>query len=89
VRRSHPSLNGGARIFRKGANYEVVDTERGEVGLLFSSYQADISAQFVPIQVALDEADELNEWTTAVGSAEFAVLPGFAEGDWLGRSLLA
>lgn len=88
VRRSHPSLNGGARIFRKGANYEVVDGPRSEVGLLFTSYQADLTAQFLPIQVALDEADELNEWTTAVGSAEFAVLPGFTEGEWLGQTLL-
>lgn len=87
VRRSHPSLNGGARIFRKGANYEVVGAD-AEVGLLFSSYQADLAGQFVPIQTALDEADELNEWTTAVGSAEFAVLPGFAEGEWLGQHLL-
>lgn len=89
VRRSHPDLNGGARIFRKGANYEVLDGVEHEVGLLFSSYQADLSAQFLPIQLSLDEADALNEWTTAVGSAEFAVLPGFAEGEWLGQRLLA
>mgnify|MGYP001364699429 CR=1 FL=1 len=31
----------------------------------------------------------LNEWTTATGSATFAVLPGIAEGDWLGRGVLA
>lgn len=89
VRRSHPSLNGGARIFRKGTNYEVVGKDGSEVGLLFSSYQADLGAQFVPIQTSLDELDELNVWTTAVGSAEFAVLPGFAEGGWLGETLLA
>lgn len=88
VRRSHPSLNGGARIFRRGANYEVVGAKGTEVGLLFSSYQADLAGQFVPLQTSLDEADELNEWTTAVGSAEFAVLPGFAEGGWLGEGLL-
>lgn len=89
VRRSHPDLNGGARIFRKGANYEVVTDEHPETGLLFSSYQANLSAQFLPLQVSLDHADELNEWTTAVGSAQFAVLPGFAEGEWLGQRLLA
>lgn len=30
----------------------------------------------------------LNEWTTAVGSAVFAVLPGFVEGGRLGETLL-
>ena len=89
VRRSHPSLHGGARIFRKGANYEVASGAQPEVGLLFQSYQADLSAQFLPIQASLDESDALNEWTTAVGSAEFAVLPGFSEGEWLGQHLLS
>nr|WP_216653925.1 Dyp-type peroxidase [Nocardioides sp. zg-DK7169] len=89
ARRSHPGLNGGRRIFRKGANY-VLDTERGvESGLVFSSFQADLLDQFVPIQQTLDELDSLNEWTTAIGSASFAVLPGFEPGGWLGQSLLA
>ena len=35
-----------------------------------------------------DHHDALNEWTTAIGSAEFAVLPGFSEGGWLGQRLL-
>lgn len=88
ARRSHPSTNGGRRIFRKGANYETHDGSRSEAGLVFSSYQANLADQFTPIQTMLDQGDELNEWTVAVGSAEFAVLPGFAEDDWLGRSVL-
>lgn len=88
ARRTHPSSNGGRRIFRKGANYEVVGTAGAETGLLFQSFQRDLSGQFVPIQQRMDEADELNEWVTAVGSAEFAILPGFAEGEWLGQGLL-
>ena len=91
ARRSHPGLNGGRRIFRKGANY-VLDTEPGgsrvESGLIFASFQADLLDQFVPIQRTLDELDSLNEWTTAIGSASFAVLPGFEAGGWLGQSLL-
>ncbi|MAY98105.1 Dyp-type peroxidase [uncultured Nocardioides sp.] len=91
-RRSHPSLHGGRRIFRKGANYtREVDTPRGarvESGLLFASYQADLGDQFVPLQRSLDELDQLNEWTTAIGSAVFVVLPGFEDGSWLGESLL-
>ena len=41
------------------------------------------------MQQRLDLADLLNEWTTATGSAVFAVMPGFAEGGWLGDTLLA
>ncbi len=90
ARRSHPDLNGGARIFRKGLNY--VDGggsgEDPETGLVFLSFQADLRSQFTRIQHSLDIADQLNEWTTATGSAEFCILPGFAEGEWLGQHLL-
>lgn len=92
VRRSHPSMHGSRRIFRKGANWtREVAGPRGAVvesGLLFASFQADLAEQFVPLQRSLDELDQLNEWTTAIGSAVFVVLPGFERGDWLGRSLL-
>ena len=80
VRRSHPSTNGGRRIFRKGANYETAVGAQVEAGLLFQSYQADLGDQFVPIQRMLDEADELNEWTTATGSAECAILAFHSRG---------
>ncbi|WP_110204935.1 Dyp-type peroxidase [Nocardioides daejeonensis] len=90
--RSHPSRNGGARIHRIGANWtETVPTATGsrvESGLLFSSYQADVDRQFTRIQQSLDESDALNEWTTAIGSAEFAILPGLREGGWLGETVL-
>ncbi len=79
-----PLENAGARIFRKGLSYATAE----ENGLVFSSFQASVSGQFVPIQRSLDRADALNTWTTAIGSAAFAVLPGFARGDWLGAGLL-
>ncbi|MFA6300328.1 MAG: Dyp-type peroxidase [Nocardioides sp.] len=88
VRRSHPRMNAGRRIFRKGANYTHDVDGRTEHGLLFMSHQADIADQYVPIQQALDTADALNDWTTAIGSATFALLPGFERGGWLGQSLL-
>lgn len=88
ARLSHPALNGGARILRKGANYTVADGPRRESGLVFMSFQADVGTQFVPIQQRLDRGDALNEWTTAIGSAEFAILPGFEQGGWLGETLL-
>ncbi|MFY9913327.1 MAG: Dyp-type peroxidase, partial [Nocardioidaceae bacterium] len=90
-RRAHPSLNRGRRIFRKGANYtrEVTNAPGAKIesGLLFLSFQADIGDQFVPLQQALDESDALNDWTTAIGSAEFAILPGFEAGGWLGSQI--
>ena len=63
-------------------------TGRSHAGLIFCSFQADIATQFVPLQQRLDEGDALNEWTTAIGSAEFAILPGFERGGWLGERLL-
>ena len=89
ARRAHPSLNGGRRIFRKGANYTHTAPGGIESGLLFLSFQADLAAQFVPIQRSLDDLDALNRWTTAIGSASFAVLPGFEENGWLGEPLLS
>ncbi|WP_163275004.1 Dyp-type peroxidase [Cellulomonas iranensis] len=78
------------RIFRRAYNYD--DPPSGEQisnsGLLFVSYQADIDAQFVPLQRRLDELDLLNEWTTPIGSAVFAVPPGCAEGGFVGETLL-
>lgn len=90
ARLAHPQMNNGFRIFRKGASY-THDREDGSVesGLLFLSYQADIARQFTPMQLRLDMADLLNEWTTAVGSAVFAILPGFEEGGWLGDTILS
>lgn len=101
-RRSHHSLNGGARIFRKGLNYVTGETATPagarntgaetpwalETGLVFMSFQQNLDGQFVRIQESLDLADDLNEWTTTIGSAEFCILPGFARGEWLGQRLL-
>lgn len=89
VRRSHPRLNGGRRIFRKGANYLHDVGGRTEHGLVFLSHQADVADQFTPIQQTLDDLDALNEWTTAIGSATFALLPGFERDGWLGEGLLS
>lgn len=79
------------RIFRRGYNYDDAPTgaEVSNSGLLFVAYQADVDAQFVPLQRRLDELDLLNEWTTPVGSAVFAVPPGCAEGGYVGETLLS
>lgn len=78
------------RIFRRAYNYQgpPVGDELSESGLIFVSYQADVERQFVPIQRRLDELDLLNEWTTPIGSAVFAIPPGCAEGGFIGHTLL-
>ena len=57
-------------------------------GLIFAAYQRDPAKQFIPVQQRLAEADTLNPWITTIGSATFAVLPGVAEGGFLGQTLL-
>ncbi|MFV0375211.1 Dyp-type peroxidase [Microbacterium sp.] len=79
------------RIFRRVYNYD--DAPEGDrvsdSGLLFVSFQADVARQFTPLQRRLDELDLLNEWTTPVGSAVFAIPPGCEEGGYVGETLLA
>lgn len=59
-----------------------------DAGLIFAAYQRDIDEQFLPVQRRLAEADALNEWTTPVGSAVFAIPPGVREGGYIGEQLL-
>lgn len=78
------------RLLRRPYNYDDpppagVTTDSG---LVFAVYQRDPVRQFIPVQQRLAEADAMNQWITTVGSATFAMLPGVAEGDWLGSSLL-
>ncbi|MGW7685927.1 Dyp-type peroxidase [Kribbella sp. NPDC054772] len=88
ARLSHHSENDGRRIFRKGLNYVQDTGATRESGLVFLSHQASISSQFLPLLTRLDAADALNEWTTTIGSAVFALPPGFQPGGWLGQKLL-
>jgi dye decolorizing peroxidase len=78
------------RIHRRAYNYDAAPTgdEVSSSGLLFVSHQADVDAQFVPLQQRLDELDLLNEWTTPIGSAVFAIPPGCAEGGYVGETVL-
>ncbi|WP_149548560.1 Dyp-type peroxidase [Streptomyces marokkonensis] len=89
IRRAHVGED-RRRIFRRPYNYDeaVAADGRSETGLLFASFQRDIGEQFLPIQRSLAESDLLNEWTTPIGSAVFAVPPGCAAGGWIGDTLL-
>lgn len=78
-------------IVRLGYNYEERPSDPAllsDTGLLFGSWQADVDAQFVPMQRAMAEADLMNLWTTPIGSAVFAIPPGCLEGEYLGQALL-
>ncbi|HLQ81332.1 MAG TPA: Dyp-type peroxidase [Brachybacterium sp.] len=79
-------------IFRRPYNYDTAPPPGGdaisEAGQIFVSFQADLPGQFLPIQRRLDELDLLNQWTTPIGSAVFAIPPGCAEGEHLGQSVL-
>ncbi|GGM25080.1 MULTISPECIES: Dyp-type peroxidase [Micromonospora] len=79
------------RIFRRAYNYDL--TPEGDQvsnsGMIFTSFQHDVTAQFLPIQRRIDEVDLLNEWVVPIGSAVFAIPPGCAEGGFIGETLFA
>ncbi|MFC4124550.1 Dyp-type peroxidase [Nocardia rhizosphaerae] len=80
----------GERFLRRGFNYDEMPAP-GQVsnsGLLFVAYQRDVDTQFLPVQRRLAEFDALNEWTTPIGSAVFAIPPGVpGPGHYLGQQL--
>lgn len=85
------SDNEAERIFRRGYNYDERpdDATVSNSGLVFVAFQADVDRQFAPIQQRLSDLDLLNEWTTPIGSAVFAIPPGCAKGGYIGETLLA
>lgn len=90
LRRAHASAP-HERFLRRPYSYD--DAPEGSAtsnsGLVFVAYQADPVRQLVPVQRRLAEMDLLNLWTTPVGSAVFAVLPGARPGEVLGQAMLA
>ncbi|MGV9746160.1 Dyp-type peroxidase [Rhodococcus zopfii] len=76
--------NADEQFLRRGYNYDDVDG----TGLLFASYQADVDRQFVPVQQRLADHDALNRWITPIGSAVFAIPPGFGVDGYPGETLL-
>lgn len=93
VRRAHGIDEGEHQeIFRRPYNYDVPppagSESVSEAGQIFVSFQADLLGQFLPIQQRLADLDLLNEWTTPIGSAVFAIPPGCAEGEYVGQTVL-
>lgn len=93
VRRAHGIDEGEHQeIFRRPYNYDVPPPAGSEAvseaGQIFVSFQADLLGQFLPIQQRLADLDLLNQWTTPIGSAVFAIPPGCAEGEYVGQAVL-
>jgi dye decolorizing peroxidase len=90
LRRAHAQAP-HERFLRRPYSYDdpPAPGELSDSGLLFAAFMADPVRQFVPVQQRLAEKDLLNIWTTPVGSAVFAILPGAREGEILGEALLA
>ncbi|MDI3240861.1 Dyp-type peroxidase [Arthrobacter sp. AL08] len=90
LRRARPE-DSSQRIFRRAYNYDAAPGAGGvsDSGLIFVAYQADVDRQFTPIQRRLDQMDMLNQWTTPVGSAVFAIPPGCREDGFVGDGLFA
>ncbi len=90
LRRARPK-DQTQQIFRRAFNYDAAPASgaMSDSGLIFVSYQTDVKRQYIPIQRRLDELDLLNEWTTPVGSAVFAIPPGCEPGGFVGEQLFA
>ncbi|BAH51302.1 Dyp-type peroxidase [Rhodococcus opacus] len=89
IARAHHTHD-GERFHRRAYNYDD-PPQPGQVsnsGLIFASYQRDIDTQFLPVQQRLAEFDALNQWTTPIGSAVYALPPGTDPGGYLGDTLL-
>jgi dye decolorizing peroxidase len=78
------------RFLRRSYSYDESPgaTSVSDAGLIFCAYQSNIGEQFLPIQRRLSTFDLLNDWTTPVGSAIFALPRGCRPGGWIGEDLL-
>jgi dye decolorizing peroxidase len=91
IRRARGDAKGDSKLqmFRRGYNYELgpTDIAVSDAGHIFTAFQADLMTQFVPMQQRLADLDLLNEWTSPIGSAVFAIPPGAPEGGFVGQTL--
>lgn len=93
IRRAHGYDDGDHQeIFRRPYNYDLPpppgSPSVSEAGMIFVAFQASLLEQFLPIQQRLSDLDLLNEWTTPIGSAVFAIPPGCTDGEYIGQSVL-
>jgi deferrochelatase/peroxidase EfeB len=90
IRLASADALGGVRILRRGYNF--VDGSDGQghlnAGLFFIAFMRDPHAQFVPMQSALANKDDLMEYIEHTGSAVFACPAGLGGDAYWGQSLL-
>ncbi|OAJ52368.1 peroxidase [Paraburkholderia ginsengiterrae] len=99
VRLSNQASNNGAQILRRSYSYNDStdfyierwppwrqETEY-DAGLVFVAHQSDPRKGFIPINDKLAKFDMMNQFTTHVGSAIFAVPPGAKPGSYIGAGL--
>lgn len=83
------------RFLRRPYTYEGEPTlVPSDTGLIFITFQRDIEHQYKPVQERLAQLDLLNQWTTPIGSAVFAIPRGitaeeFAAGGFLASELFS
>lgn len=78
--------SGATGIMRRGFNYDdnyLADGTR-DAGLIFISFQESLK-RYLDIQARLNTLDDLNRWTTPVGSALFIVPAGTDKGGYIGE----
>jgi deferrochelatase/peroxidase EfeB len=83
-------MDGKVKILRRGYSYSSgMDAKTGQLnaGLLFICFNRDPRKQFIPMQMKLAAADQLNEYIAHVGSGVYACLPGASEGGYIGDTL--
>jgi deferrochelatase/peroxidase EfeB len=85
LRRSY-SYNDGTNFYIERWPPWRQETEY-DAGLIFIAHQSDPRTGFIPINAKLAKFDMMNQFTTHVGSAIFAVPPGAKEGSYIGAQL--
>ncbi len=90
VAQSHPSMNHGVRLLRRGYGYTNGVRSDGtyDAGLLFMAFVRSPKRHFIPMQRQLAASDNLTRWSTAIGSGVYAVFPGLPEGKTWANQLL-
>ncbi|HET9167987.1 MAG TPA: Dyp-type peroxidase [Actinospica sp.] len=89
IRQASAQFNSGATIFRRPFSYYGGQRADGspDAGLVFLAFQQDPATGFTVIQQRLSGADTLSTYIRHEASGLFAILPGCAEGGYLGQGL--
>jgi dye decolorizing peroxidase len=90
IRQAGAESNSGATILRRPFSYYSGLRADGspDAGLMFLAFQSNPATGFTIIQQRLSGADTLSTFIKHEASGLFAVLPGCADGGYLGQALL-